>query len=117
MTEILKTYFSFTNEQTALDFIYDHLDSSLRAGKYELVDSYLREILDTPEYWQKSVDLPVFSLAFAIYTHHEPKKFQFREEFVRRLYADYVSKHGEVRGNRLLVGLMKDVKMESPRGV
>lgn len=114
MTEILKTYFAFTKEDKALDFIYEHLDTSLKAGLYELVDSYLREILDTPEYWQKGIDLPIFSLAFAMYSHHEPKKFQYREEFMKRLYTDYISKHGENRANNLLYGLMKDIK-EGPK--
>lgn len=110
MNEILKAYFAFENEDEALDFIYDHLDHQLKAGQYELVDSYLREILDSPDYWQKGVDLPIFSLSFAMYTHHEPKKFQFREEFMKRLYTDYISKHGVARANSLLYGLMKDIK-------
>lgn len=114
MTEILKTYFEFKNEDKALDFIYEHLDTELKAGKYELVDSYLREILDNSEYWQKGVDLPIFSLSFAMYTHHEPKKFQYREEYMTRLYTDYVSTHGVARANSLLYGLMKDVK-EGPK--
>jgi hypothetical protein len=110
MNNVLEQYFAFTQEDQALDFIYDHLDTQLRAGQYELVDSYLRQILDNNEYWQKGIELPIFSLSFAMYIHHEPKKFQFREEFMNRLYTDYVSKHGAIRATNLLRGLMKEIK-------
>jgi hypothetical protein len=110
MNNVLEQYFAFTQEDKALDFIYEHLDTQLKAGQYELIDSYLRQILDNKEYWQRGIELPIFSLSFAIYTHHEPKKFQYREEFMKRLHTDYVSKHGEIRAANLLRGLIKDLK-------
>jgi hypothetical protein len=108
---ILKTYFEFEKEDKALDFIYDHLDDELKAGHYELVDGYLKSVMDNPEWWKKCIDLPVFSLSFAIYIHYEPSKFKNREEFMQRLYTDYVSTHGVKRADSLVAGLIKGIKM------
>lgn len=109
--EILEKYFAFEKEDIALDFIYEHLDTELKQAHYETVDAYLKAIMDNAEWWKKGIDQPIFSLAFAIWTGHEPEKFKNREEFLNRLYTDYVSTHGAIRADRLLVGLKKDIKM------
>ena len=111
MNDILKQYFAFSNQDEAIDFIYKHLNTELSARHYEVVDTYLEAIMNNSEWWQKGIDLPVFSLSFAMWTGHEPTKFKNREEFMQRLHTDYVSKHGELRADRLLVGLKKGIKM------
>lgn len=107
---ILEKYFKFENEDKALDFIYEHLDDELKASRYEVVDSYLKSILENEEWWKKCVDFPVFSLAFGIWTGHEPHKFKYREKFLNRLYEDYIKKWGEKRAFNLLFGIKKDLK-------
>jgi hypothetical protein len=109
--EILEKYFAFYQEDLALDFIYDYLHKNLKSGYYNLVDDHLKAILDNPKWWQKGIDQPILSLAFAMWTHHEPTKFKHREEFMNRLYTDYVSAYGVLKADRLLVGLMKGIKM------
>lgn len=90
-----------------MDIIYDYLDDNLSAGHYELVDNLLLEIMNNEIFWQKGIEYAEFSLPFAIFIHHEPKKFKNREQFLKKLHTDYVSKHGAAKGANLLQGLMK----------
>ena len=75
----LEKYFTFEDEDKALEFIYDHLDDTLSAGNYDCVDDYLKACMNNPNglyfiaaptyqqvkkiYWQDMKKLCLTSLA------------------------------------------------------
>lgn len=103
---VLNKYFSFTNVDAALDFIYAHLDKLLSAGNYYEVNEMLKCVMCVENFWNKGINDPTLSLSFAIWTKHEPEKFPWRKDFINKLFADYVVRHGEKRAIRLLQGLL-----------
>jgi hypothetical protein len=103
---ILDKYFHINDEDKALDFIYQYLDKELKAGNYYGVNEQLHWIMSVDWFWNKGVDKPIYSLAFAQYTKHEPAKFPWRKDFMEKLTIAYVVRHGQERATRLLQGLL-----------
>lgn len=104
--DILNRFFSIKEEAKALDFIYEYLNRTLTAGDYYSVNEQLRWMMEVPHLWNKGIEQPIYSLAFAQWTGHEPEKFPMRKYFMEKLTIDYIVKLGQERATRLLQGLL-----------